>query len=148
MKEIVVATDGSPGATLAVEEGVWLAKHVGAKVVLVAAAKPPLPFFGEPYYQRVLSGELRRARAAVEAAIALADERNVPHEEQILEGDPADAVLDVARARDADLIVVGSRGHGGVAGTLLGSVSTEIVHRADRPVLVFRGRAQRNAAAA
>ena len=44
MKEIIVATDGSPGAMLAVEEGVWLARHVGAKVVLVAVAKPPLPF--------------------------------------------------------------------------------------------------------
>jgi nucleotide-binding universal stress UspA family protein len=94
-------------------------------------AKPPSPFLGEPYYQRVLSGE-----------------RQVPHEEQILEGDPAEAVLDAARARESDLMVVGSRGRGGVAGTFLGSVSTEIVHRADRPVLVTRGRTQRNTAAA
>src|SRR5262245_14013550 len=147
MKEIMVATDGSPGAMLAVEEGIWLAKHLGARIVLVAVAKPPLPFLGAPYYQRALSAELQRARAAVEAAVPLADERHVPHEEQILEGNPAEAVLNAARARGADLIVVGSRGRGGVAGTLLGSVSTEMVHRADRAVLVTRGRSHRTSAA-
>jgi nucleotide-binding universal stress UspA family protein len=148
MKETVVATDGSPGATLAVEEGVWIAKQLGAKVVLVAVARPPLPFLGEPYYQRVLSAELGRARAAVEAAVPLAEERNVAHEEEVVEGNPAEAGLETARARGADLIVVGSRGRGGVAGTLLGGVSTEIVHRAELPVLVARGRTQREAAAA
>jgi nucleotide-binding universal stress UspA family protein len=148
MKEIVVATDGSPGATLAVEEGVWIAKQLGAKVVLVAVAKPALPFLGEPYYQLALSAELRRARAAVEAAVPLAEERRVPHEEEVVEGNPAEAVLETARARGADLIVVGSRGRGGVASGLLGSVSTEIVHRADLPVLVARGRTERDAAAA
>jgi nucleotide-binding universal stress UspA family protein len=148
MKEIVVATDGSPGAMLAVEEGVWMAKHLAASVTLVAVAKPPLPILGEPYYQQTLSAELSRARVAVEAAVALADERHVPHDEEILEGEPAEMVLTAARARNADLIVVGSRGRGGVAGSLLGSVSTEIVHRADRPVLVTRGPAQRGTAAA
>jgi nucleotide-binding universal stress UspA family protein len=148
MKEIVVATDGSPGAMLAVEEGVWMAKHLAASVTLVAVAKPPLPILGEPYYQRTLSAELSRARAAVDAAVALADERHVPHDEAILEGEPAEMVLTAARARNADLIVVGSRGRGGVAGSLLGSVSTEIAHRADRPVLVARGPAQRGTAAA
>jgi nucleotide-binding universal stress UspA family protein len=68
---------------------------------------------------------------------------------EILEGDPAETVLDVARSRGADLIVVGSRRRGGVAGAVLGSVSTEIVHRADRPVLVARkGAAHRKRAVA
>jgi nucleotide-binding universal stress UspA family protein len=148
MRHIVVATDGSPGGMLAVEEGVWIAKHLDASVTLVAVAKPPRPFLGEPYYQRALTGELGHARAAVEAAVALADERHVPHEEQILEGNPAEAILGAARALDAELIVIGSRGRGSVAGSLLGSVSTEVVHRADRPVLVARGHAQRRTAAA
>ena len=55
---------------------------------------------------------------------------------QILEGNAADRVVQFARDRNAPLIVVGSRGLGAVAGAVLGSVSTAIIHRADRPVLV------------
>jgi nucleotide-binding universal stress UspA family protein len=53
-------------------------------------------------------------------------------------GDPREALLEVARSENADLIVVGSRGLGAVAGALLGSVSSKVVHHADRPVLVAR----------
>jgi nucleotide-binding universal stress UspA family protein len=142
MNEILIATDGSAGATLAVEEGVRLAQQAGAGVVFVAAARAPLPLLGEPYYQRALSGELRRARAAVDAAVPFAKERRVGYDVEIVEGNPAQAVLDVARSRGSDVIVVGSRGRGGVTGAVLGSVSTELVHRADRPVLVARPRAR------
>ncbi len=45
-------------------------------------------------------------------------------------------IVELARSRDVDVIVVGSRGLGAVAGTLLGSVSRAVVHDADRPVLV------------
>ncbi len=140
-KEILIATDGSAGAQVAVEEGVWLAKMLGAKAVFVAVARPPLLVLGDPYYQRALSADLEKARAAIAAAIPAAEERDVPYETEILEGLPAGAIRDLARARDVDLIVVGSRGRGGVAGALLGSVSADVVHRTDRPVLVARPRA-------
>jgi nucleotide-binding universal stress UspA family protein len=60
----------------------------------------------------------------------------VEAEPEVLEGDPADRILELARMRDVDLIVVGSRGLGPIAGTLLGSVSREVLQHADRPVLV------------
>jgi nucleotide-binding universal stress UspA family protein len=141
IKQILIATDGSPGAAVAVEEGVWLAKMLGAKAIFVAVARSPLPVFGEPYYQRLLTADLGRARAAITAAIPAAEERQVPCATEIVEGAPAEAILEIARGRGVDLIVVGSRGRGAVAGALLGSVSAEVVHRADRPVLVARPRA-------
>ena len=55
-----------------------------------------------------------------------------------LEGSPAEKILEVARTHEAELIVIGSRGRGGVTGALLGSVSSDVVHRSDRPVLVAR----------
>ena len=56
--------------------------------------------------------------------------------------------IDLARARDVDVIVVGSRGLGTLAGALLGSVSRDVAHHADRPVLVATRRVQRDRRAA
>lgn len=137
-KEIVIATDGSAGASVAVEQGVWLAKMLGAKAIFVSVARMPLPVLGDPYYQRALTSDHAKARAAIDAAILVADERNLAYEVELLEGSPPDAILDVAKTHAADLIVVGSRGRGGVTGAVLGSVSSDLVHRADRPVLVAR----------
>lgn len=133
---ILIATDGSPGSMAAVEEGVRLAKTLGAGVTFVAVAHAPLPLLGDPYYQRALSENLAVMRTALAKAIPYAEERHVQSDTELLEGSPAKAILDLARSRDVDLIVVGSRGLGAVKGALLGSVSSEIVHHADRPVLV------------
>lgn len=140
--EIVIATDGSAGASVAVEQGVWLAKMLDAKATFVAVARAPYPLLGDPYYQRALTADLAKARTAIADAILTAEERHVPYETEILEGSPAEKILEVAQTHGADLIVVGSRGRGAITGTVLGSVSSDVVHRSDRPVLVARPRAR------
>ena len=60
---------------------------------------------------------------------------------EVLEGEPVESILGFADSRDADLIVVGSRGLGRVAGTVLGSVSKEIIRQAERPVMLAKERA-------
>jgi nucleotide-binding universal stress UspA family protein len=77
---------------------------------------------------------------AIDEAVAQAAEAGVAAEAEILEGDPALRIVELAKLRRASLIVVGSGGRGMVAETLLGSVSNAIVHEADRPVLVVRRR--------
>jgi nucleotide-binding universal stress UspA family protein len=62
----------------------------------------------------------------------------VATEVDTLEGNPATQIVELARRRRADMIIVGSRGRGAVAGTLLGSVSKAVVNSADCPVLVVR----------
>jgi nucleotide-binding universal stress UspA family protein len=79
---------------------------------------------------------MAHARAALDRAHELVVQEGVGAEEEILEGSAADRVVELARDRSAPLIVVGSRGLGAVAGALLGSVSSGIIHRTDRPVLV------------
>ena len=145
---LVIATDGSPGAREALETGVALARGSRAAATFVYVRHGPLPVLGDPFYQRSLSDELRRARSALTEAEALAAEAGVEAESEILEGHPAERVIELARARNADLIVVGSRGRGGITGALLGSVSTEIVHKADRPVLVTKQRSRARSRAA
>lgn len=56
----------------------------------------------------------------------------------LLRGDPVDEIVAYADSHDADLIVVGSRGHGAIAGALLGSVSRGVLAESKRPVLVVR----------
>jgi len=137
---ILIATDGSPGSLVAAEEGVRLAKILGSEVTFVAVADAPLPILGDPYYQRAVTENLGHMRTALAKATPYAEERRVTYETELLEGSPAEAVLGLARSRDADLIVVGSRGLGTIKSALLGSVSSTIVHHADRPVLVARPR--------
>jgi nucleotide-binding universal stress UspA family protein len=57
---------------------------------------------------------------------------------ETIEGSPAEAILDIAKNRDVDLIVMGSRGLGRLAGALLGSQSQKVVQHAQRPVLIVR----------
>jgi nucleotide-binding universal stress UspA family protein len=148
MKQILVATDGSANAQYAVDQAAELAHSCDAKLVVAYVRHAPLPLLGEPVYQRSLSRELREADESTAAAAAKAREAGVEAEIEIVEGNPATRILELARARDVDLIVVGSRGLGTVAGALLGSVSKAVVHHADRPVLVATRRVERGRRAA
>jgi nucleotide-binding universal stress UspA family protein len=139
MNRIVIATDGSEGAWAAVREGVELAYEVGAEVTFVTV-RHDLPLLGDPWYQDHLSRQLEQAEAALGAAEGEADAHGVLHESEILEGDPATRIAEVARSRRADLVVVGSRGHGGLASALIGSVSRALLTRSPAPVMVVRDR--------
>jgi nucleotide-binding universal stress UspA family protein len=143
-KSIVVGTDGSDTANQAVRQAIELAKAIGAKVELVSAYAP-VP-------QQRLRDERRDAPedvqwaispredvdATLEAAATLAREAAVTVEVYARQGDPADAILDVAEERDADLIIVGNKGMTGAKRFLLGSVPNKISHHAPCSVLIIR----------
>ena len=76
------------------------------------------------------------ADVALDSAEHLLAERDVTVHRHSTSGDPASAILDLADDVDADLIVVGSRGHGRTLRFLRGSVSTKVMHHADRNVLI------------
>jgi nucleotide-binding universal stress UspA family protein len=143
-KSIVVGTDGSETATQAVRQAVDLASAVGAKLEIVTAY--------EPVPGQRLSEERREAPedlqwaispredvdATLEAAAVLARESGVAVDVYARQGDPADAVLDVAEERDADLVIVGNKGMTGAKRFLLGSVPNKISHHAPCSVLIIR----------
>jgi nucleotide-binding universal stress UspA family protein len=143
MKRLLIATDGSDVAQVAVEEGLELARELDARVLFVYVKPRPPALLGQPFYQHRLTREAAEGRAAIAAAMSAAEKRDVESDWEMLEGEPAVEIIALAAERDADLIVVGSRGLGAVSGTLLGSVSRAVVHDADRPVLVARARARR-----
>jgi nucleotide-binding universal stress UspA family protein len=143
MKKILIATDGSAPAQEAVAFGLELAAEQGAQpyVIHVAAAIDMLPVAG--YGLGPAAGvphELNdHDRASLEAAAELAAEKDLEAKAHLTTGNPVDEIVAYADDIDADLIVIGSRGHGAIASALLGSVSRGVLHEARRPVLVVRG---------
>jgi nucleotide-binding universal stress UspA family protein len=136
----VVAVDGSAGSFEALERAIDLARTTGANLTLVFVRHAPLPLLGDPYYQRALSKELEHGRAVVDRAAEQANAAGLQVETEILDGPVAEGIVGLARARNATLIVIGSRGRGAVTGALLGSTSEAVAHKADRPVLVVKPR--------
>jgi nucleotide-binding universal stress UspA family protein len=136
MKRILIATDGSTEAREAVEYGLDLARSCHASATVVYVRRPAPSFIGDPFYQRELSEGRRRADDAGDHALRVAADLDVETDVEVLEGDPAAQIVKLARLRDIDLIVLGSRNRGPLAAALLGSVSKNVVSHADRPVLI------------
>ena len=143
-KSIVVGTDGSDTATQAVREAGDLARSIGARLELVSAY--------EPVSAQRLREERREAPedlqwainpredvdATLDVAAGLAREAGVDVNVYARQGDPADAILDVAEEREADLVVVGNKGMTGAKRFLLGSVPNKVSHHAPCSVLIIR----------
>jgi nucleotide-binding universal stress UspA family protein len=141
MKRILIATDGSPASLHAVELGLELAEEHAAQVtfVHVAPAADVLPVAGIGMAPVSVPHEVDEAdRAALDAALALAEERGLPALTRLLVGNAAKQIVVYANEIDADVIVVGSRGLGAVGRAVLGSVSGKVLRDAKRPVLVVR----------
>jgi nucleotide-binding universal stress UspA family protein len=143
-KSIVVGTDGSETATQAVRGAVELANAVGATLEVVSAYQP-VPASRLREEQRDAPADVEWAvspredvDATLETAAAIARDAGVAVESHARQGDPADAVLDVAEERKADLIVVGNKGMTGAKRFLLGSVPNKISHHAPCSVLIVR----------
>ena len=139
---IVVGVDGSLSSRAALRWAVKQARFTGGTVDAVIAWQIPvmLQNYGwAPIYREEAGDFAEDARKRIDAVISEeiepADSRLV--RSQVLHGHPAQVLLDAAD--NADLLVVGSRGHGSFAEALLGSVSQHCVHHAHCPVLIMRG---------
>ncbi|MDA1360900.1 universal stress protein [Glycomyces luteolus] len=133
---VVVGVDGSPSSRRALDWALRQAEATGMKIKAVLAWRAPT---GYGTAELVASGVqwADEARNSLESIItpASAEWPQVPVERRVLEGHPAEVLL--KQAEGADLLVVGSRGHGGFAGALLGSVSSHCAHHATCPVVVI-----------
>lgn len=140
MKKMLIATDGSHAAREAMAFGLELAAVQGAEavVVYVVPALDVVPTSAFGVLGALPHTPTAADRAALEEAPRLAAEVRVTAQTALLAGNPVDEIVTYADSIDADLIVVGSRGHGAVTSALLGSVSQGVLHEARRPVLVYR----------
>ncbi len=141
---IVVGTDGSETAGEAVRQAIDLAKLPGATLSIVSAYAP--------VSERRVQGEQRgarptsstrsaRARTSTSSSTrppASAKKEGIEVQTHAVEGDPAEAILNVAEETKADLIVVGNKGMTGARRFLLGSVPNNVSHHAPCSVIIVR----------
>jgi nucleotide-binding universal stress UspA family protein len=143
-KTVVVGTDGSETATQAVRQAVDLAKLHGASIEIVSAYEPvPAPRLRQERMQapeevQWAINPREDVEATLQAAAQIARDAGLQANTHPRQGDPADAVLDVAEERGADLIVVGNKGMTGAKRFLLGSVPNKVSHHAPCSVLIIR----------
>jgi nucleotide-binding universal stress UspA family protein len=141
---IVVGTDGSQTAQEAVRQAADLAGRVGARLEIVSAYEPVSGARLREESQQIpadlqwIVNPREDVDATLRAAAAIAKEAGVESEIYARQGDPADAILDVAEERGADLIVVGNKGMTGAKRFLLGSVPNKVSHHAPCSVLIIR----------
>jgi len=145
-KHILIPTDGSPVSAKAVKAGIAFAKQSGAKVTGYHAVEPvPTHLYGEGYvadkamiaeFERRRRAEAKKHIAAVARQAAKAGVRFEPLVQ--IARTPYEGIVDAARKRKCDLILMSSHGHRGFSRLLLGSVADKVIQLSKVPVLVYR----------
>jgi nucleotide-binding universal stress UspA family protein len=138
-EKILLAVDGSEHALLSARTAADLARTVKSKelrIVVVYDFIPP--YLGEPNMQYAIDARLEDAKAILENAVKAVGDISCEIHTELIEGSTAESIIEVATTRMSDVIVMGSRGHGTLAGLLLGSTSQKVVAHAPCPVLIVR----------
>ena len=143
-KRIVVGTDGSETASEAVRQATELAKMSGARLDIVSAYEP-IPRQRLQEEQRQAPGDVQHeispredVNLTLDSAGGSARTEGLDAQTHAMEGDPADAILDVAEEIKADLIIVGNKGMTGARRFLLGSVPNKVSHHAPCSVMIIQ----------
>jgi nucleotide-binding universal stress UspA family protein len=145
-KHILIPTDGSPVSTKAVKAGIAFAKKSGAKVTGFYAVEPtPTKLYGEGYIadkEMVAEFERRSRDAAKKHVNAIAKEAQkagVDFEPMVQTArTPYEGIVDAAKKRRCDLILMSSHGRTGLMRLAVGSVADKVIQLSKVPVLVYR----------
>jgi nucleotide-binding universal stress UspA family protein len=139
-KSIVVATDGSAAAVQAVEVALDIAAAKATEVVFVHFSPEAQALFEAAPETGPSQEQIEDADPVLRAAAMAAGARNIPADLVIRDecgtADIAAAIAGIAEAREAEMIVVGTRGHGAVASAVLGSVSRGLLDLSTLPVVI------------
>ena len=147
IKKILVAIDGSQSADHALDFGLDLAEKYSAEVLMATVFDSPQPSLvvkGMLYTPTSTENHLKKLKDFHEKILLDAlnkAKKNSPKlkvSTKLFEGRPADKIVETAKEEDFDLIVIGSRGLGGIKEFFLGSVSDRIADHAPCPVLIVK----------
>jgi nucleotide-binding universal stress UspA family protein len=137
---IVVGVDGSDPAARALHWAAGEARVRNGRIKIVSAWYVPTVVYSSGYVPMVAptsdESSQHAAQEIAEGAVRELETMGLEAESTVVHGNAAESLIDASA--DADLLVVGSRGHGGFAGLLLGSVSAQCAHHAHCPVVIVR----------
>jgi nucleotide-binding universal stress UspA family protein len=137
-KRIIVALDGSEHSYRALEYARSLADCFGATLWLVHAFPHTSDLLGYEDYEKLVAQREGAGQLILDEAHRRLGETRLAVQEELIEEPAAEAILAVAKIRQADLIVMGTRGRSSLQGVLLGSVSNKVIHHAACPVMLVR----------
>lgn len=138
-ERILLAVDGSDHGYNAARVAADLARAMRSerlRIVVVYASIPP--YLGEPNLQQAINARLDEAQAILQKAQEVVGDVPAEVHTELIEGEAAESIIEVAKTRNSSVIVMGSRGLGRLAGLVLGSTSQKVVTHAPCPVLIVR----------
>lgn len=136
---ILIGIDGSEHAYNAAKIAGDMARNLKAGTLWVVVCYDPIPaFMGASILDDIIAERMMEAEEILGKALDIIGSIPGELQTQVLEGPPAEAILAVAEARKNDLIIMGTRGLGKIAGLLIGSQSQKVVTHANCPVLLVR----------
>ena len=138
-ERILLAVDGSEHSIRAAKEAGDLARAMKSDVLRIVVAYDSIPpYLGEPNLQQAIDARMNEANAILQKAQDAVGKIPGEIRTEIIEGSPAEAIINVAETRESTVIVMGSRGLSNIAGLVLGSTSNKVVSHATCPVLIVR----------
>ncbi len=136
IKHILVALDESGGPKKGLEKAIYIAKLSGAKITCVnVTVVAPTLVAAVTNYKNYLT---KKAQEMLDSTKKSCEKQGVQFASKILHGNPASEIAKFAEKGKFDLVIVGSRGLGGLRGKVLGSVPNSIVHESKVSVLVVK----------
>ena len=138
-EKVLLAVDGSKHALHAAKVAGDLARAMNTEKLRIVVAFAHIPsYLGEPNMQAAIDARMAEADEILQSALRVVGQIPGEIHTELIEGSPAEAIIDVAETRQSDLIVMGSRGKSTLVGLLVGSTSNKVVDHAPCPVLVVR----------
>ncbi len=136
LRNILLAFDGSEYSKMALQYAKTLAERFEATLWLVHIFTHTSDLLGYEDYEKFYSKRKAGGQTLLDEALQGLSNTRLDVREELQEGPEAESILNIAKNCQADLIVMGTRGHGTLKGLLVGSVSRKVIHHSSCPVMV------------
>ena len=138
-ERILLAVDGSEHGYRAAKMAADLARAMKSERLRIVISYNRIPpYLGEPNLQMAINARLAEVQEILQKAVETVGDVPAEIHTELIEGDAAESIIEEAKTRESSVIVMGSRGLGGLAGLVLGSTSQKVVSHAPCPVLIVR----------